>query len=224
MKEDKVELERIFVDRKRTNVLRNLEQNFILILLRRVPRFITPNMMTGLGLIGSLVVFLSFIVSANSNRIFLLLGIFGLAINWLGDSLDGRLAYFRKTPRKWFGFALDIMVDWISIILIGLGYYFYSKDSLKVLAFLFVVLYGWSMIIALLRYKISGIYQIDSGILGPTELRIIIAAILVLEYFINGSIIYMAMAATTALLVINLSDSVKLLQSADKRDDLEGKE
>lgn len=180
--------------------------------------------MTALGLMGSILVSLSFLLGAHSSRSYLLLGILGLVINWLGDSLDGRLAYFRQIARKWYGFALDIIIDWIGIILIGLGYYFYAQDSAKILAFLFVVLYGWSMIISILRYKILGTYQIDSGILGPTELRVIIAGILVLEYFIQGSITYMAIATTITLLGVNISDTYKLLKSADKRDEKERQE
>lgn len=224
MKDRKIDRERIFADRKRTNVLRNAEQILIPVLLRLTPQFISPNMMTGLGLFGSLMVSLSFFLSANSDRLFILLGILGLIINWIGDSLDGRLAYFRQIERKWYGFALDIIVDWIGIVLIGLGYYFYAQNSGKVLAFLFVVLYGWSMIISLLRYKILCTYQIDSGILGPTELRIIIAGILVLEYFVQGSITYTSIATTIILLGINISDTIKLLKSADKRDKIERKE
>jgi phosphatidylserine synthase len=44
------------------------------------------------------------------------MGYFGFAINWFGDSLDGRIAYYRNTPRKWYGFALDCIMDWLSLV------------------------------------------------------------------------------------------------------------
>lgn len=209
---------KVFSDRERTNILKRGEQKLILFLLQKVPSFISPNGMTAIGMIGSFIVFSAFILAIFYGRAYLLIGIFGLAVNWFGDSLDGRLAYFRETPRKWYGFALDIMMDWLSIISIGLGYYFYASIDFKVFGFLFVVFYGWSMIISLLRYKIMGNYKIDSGNLGPTELRVIISLILVLEVFIEGSISYLAIAITILLFIINSIDSVKLLKAGDLRD------
>lgn len=216
--ESKTERKRIFADRKRTNILRTSEQHLIHVLLQILPNFITPNILTGIGLFGSALVGLSFILAVSYNSYFLLLGIGGLTINWFGDSLDGRLAYFRKIPRKWYGFALDIIMDWLSIILIGLGFYFYTTEASKVLAFLFVVLYGWSMLIALLRYKIVNVYQIDSGIVGPTELRVIIAVILFFEIFFSGVIVYASIVTSIVLLAINILDTRKLLKLGDQRD------
>ncbi|MGM9478360.1 CDP-alcohol phosphatidyltransferase family protein [Pedobacter sp. GSP4] len=209
---------KVFSDRERTNILHKGEQRLILFLLKKIPDWVTPNILTGIGLLGSIIVFVAFLMGSFYVRTYLSIGVLGLAINWFGDSLDGRLAYYRQTPRKWYGFALDIIMDWLSIILIGLGYYFYADGPSQVLAFLFVVLYGWSMIISQLRYKITGQYQIDSGLLGPTELRVIISVILIAEILIPGAIIYFASAITILLLVINIIDTLKLLKAGDARD------
>jgi len=209
---------KLFTDRERTNILRGGEQKLILFLLKKLPAWVTPNFMTGIGMLGSVVVFVAFILAHNFGSIYLLIGIPGLLINWLGDSLDGRLAYYRNIPRKWYGFSLDIVMDWLSIVLIGFGYYFYATGIYQLLAFLFVVLYGWSMIIALLRYKITGAYQIDSGHLGPTELRVIISLILIAESFIPGIIDYFAVAMSALLLIINIVDTQKVLKDGDTRD------
>ncbi|KQS36241.1 MULTISPECIES: CDP-alcohol phosphatidyltransferase family protein [Pedobacter] len=210
--------DKIFSDRKRTNILKNGEQRFIHFLLKRTPQLVTSNILTGIGLLGSILVFISFLLAKHSNQYLLLIGIIGLFINWFGDSLDGRLAYYRQIPRKWYGFALDITMDWASIVLIGLGYYFYAAQPAKVLAFLFVVFYGWSMLISLLRYKIIDIYRIDSGVLGPTELRIIISLILLIEVLSAGSIFYAAILLTCTLLVVNILDTIKLLRFGNERD------
>ncbi|MNR12278.1 hypothetical protein D3C85_1286230 [compost metagenome] len=74
------------------------------------------------------------------------------------------------------------------------------------------------MIIALLRYKITGAYQIDTGRLGPTELRVIIALILLSETVITGTIGYFGMAICALLLIINITDTLKLLKDGDARD------
>lgn len=209
---------KLFTDRERTNILRGGEQKLILFLLKKLPAWVTPNFMTGIGMLGSVVVFVAFILAHYFGSFYLLIGIPGLLINWLGDSLDGRLAYYRNIPRKWYGFSLDIVMDWLSIVLIGFGYYFYAIGIYQLLAFLFVVLYGWSMIIALLRYKITGAYQIDSGHLGPTELRVIISLILLAESHTPGIISYFAVAMSALLLIINIVDTQKVLKDGDTRD------
>src|SRR5690606_27125990 len=110
----------IFNDRKRTNILSVPEQSLIVFLLQRIPAYITPNILTIIGAVGSLLVLAGFILAAYIDRIYLLTGILGLIINWFGDSLDGRIAYYREIPRQWYGFSLDIIMDWMSTIMITL--------------------------------------------------------------------------------------------------------
>ena len=210
--------QKTFSDRKRTNILKKAEQLTIVFLLPKVPKFISPNVLTLIGTLGSGLVFLAFVLGTYFANWYLLLGIIGLAVNWLGDSLDGRLAYYRNIPRRWYGFALDIIADWIGIVLIGFGYYIYAENGTQIVAFAFVALYGWSIIISQLRYKITNQYSIDSGFVGPTELRFIIAFILIIEVLFPGSITYSAGLITVLLVIINIVDSIKLLKLGDLRD------
>jgi phosphatidylserine synthase len=152
-----------------------------------------------------------------------LLGVLGFIISWFGDSLDGRVAYYRNKPRKLYGFALDITMDWISIIIIGYGYIVYSEGIWELLGYGFVVMYGWEMIIALMKYKITGKYSIDSGIFGPTEVRIIISAIMVAEVLLPGSLIYSAGIIVLILFFTNIADTRKLLLVSDSMDKKEMK-
>jgi phosphatidylglycerophosphate synthase len=223
MEESKT-LKRIFQDRKRTNVLRSAEQITISFLVKRVPSFITSNMLTFIGTVGSVIVLAGFILAAYISKEYILIGIIGLAINWLGDSLDGRIAYFRNIPRKWFGFSLDIIMDWISTVLIGLGYMVYARNEYELIAFVFVALYGWAMIISQLRYKITDIYSIDSGLVGPTEVRVILSLIFALEASFGHLIEYFAGAMCLILFIINFIDTRKLLKLGDIRDDAEREE
>lgn len=172
---DTDDLKRVFQDRKRTNILNSLEQQTLSFLVTRIPSYISSNTLTFLGTVGSVLVLAGFILANYSERSYLLIGIFGLALNWFGDSLDGRIAYYRNIPRKWYGFSLDIIMDWVSTVMIGLGYMVYAKGKYELIAFVFVVLYGWAMIISQLRYKITDVYTIDSGLVGATEIRIILA-------------------------------------------------
>ena len=206
-------------DRKRTNILRDGELALIAYLVERMPRWVTSNMLTGLGLVGNLsVAFVMLLAALYHDSTWLLLTPVGFAVNWFGDSLDGRLAYYRNRPRKWFGFCLDIVIDWIGIVAIGLGYYAYVQPGWKLVGFIFVVLYGAEMIISQLRYKVTDQYSIDSGLLGPTEVRIILAALFCLEYFVPGSIHWVGLAISVVLLFSFISDFVKLLDAANEQD------
>lgn len=209
--------------RERTNVLRTVEQKTIVYLVQRIPSWISSDMLTAIGFIGNLIVFLSFVLGAYINKLFLLLNILGFLISWFGDSLDGRIAFYRKIPRRWYGFSLDLTVDWIGTIFIGLGFMIYVDPSWVFIGYAFIVMYGWEMITAILRYKITGKYSIDSGLLGPTEVRIIISLIMILELIFNGSIIYCGILVSFALLVTNIIDFRKLLVLADEKDKIERK-
>jgi phosphatidylglycerophosphate synthase len=221
IKNDDSNKKKVFSDRKRTNILSSAEEKTIFYLVKRVPGFITSNMLTGIGISGSVIVLIGFILASYVDRNYLLLGVLGLAVNWFGDSLDGRIAYYRNQPRKWFGFSLDIIMDWIGTVLIGLGYMVYSENEYELIAFVFVVLYGWAMIISQLRYKITDKYTIDSGLFGPTEVRILISLILISEVIFPGSLKFFGILMCVALFIIDIIDTNKLLKLGDIRDEAE---
>lgn len=229
MKENKITMGKtlkvIATDRKRTNMLREWEQRTIAYLVQRVPSWISSDGLTAIGFFGNIMVASSFVLGALLHPYWLLICLPGFLINWVGDSLDGRLAYYRNKPRKWYGFSLDITVDWIGTILIGLGFMIYVNyvsyiNSWWLYAgFFFVVMYGWEMVTAQLRYKIGGQYSIDSGIFGPTEVRLILATIITLEAFVPGTLQYLATVACVILLVSNIVESRKLLKLANAQDE-----
>lgn len=211
-------LEAISRDRTRTNLFSKQEQQAIAWLVQRIPEWVTSNMLSGLGLFGSFVVFAGLMLASFFDRAFLFLGPLGFTFGWFGDSLDGRLAYYRNKPRKNYGFVLDITLDWIGIILIGCGFIVYAESFWELFGYGFVIFYGWEMIIALMRYRITGKYSIDAGKFSPTEARILISAILILEVIVPGSINYSAMIAVIILFAINIVDTNKLLRIADSKD------
>ena len=211
----------ISTGRERTNVLKKYEQATIAYLVKRIPEWLNSDMLTAIGFMGSIITFASFVLATYFSVYFLLLGIIGYAISWFGDSLDGRIAYYRNKARKWYVFALDITADWLGLILMGVGFVVYVDGPWEIVGFGFVVMYGWEMITTLLRYKITGKYSIDSGIFGPTEVRIVISMILTLEVFFKGSILYISSAVTIILFIINIIDTKKLLKLADACDELE---
>ena len=74
------------------------------------------------------------------------------------------------------------------------------------------------MIISQLRYKVTDKYSIDSGRLGPTEVRIILAILFCMDFFIPGSIHWIGLAVSIVLLFSFISDFRQLLALADERD------
>jgi len=211
-------------DRGRTNLLKTVEQRTIAFLVQKIPSWITSDMLTAIGFFGSFIILLSFVLAKYYGETYLLLGVFGFMVCWFGDSLDGRIAYYRNKQRKWYGFALDITADWIGIVLMGWGFVIYIDSDWEILGFCFVILYGWEMLTTLLRYKITNTYSIDSGLFGPTEVRIVISLILILEVVLKGSILYSAATACVLLFISNVIDTNKLLKLADARDNEERKQ
>lgn len=208
---------RISADRKRTNLLRAPEQATIAFLCRIMPPFVTPDMLTMLSLVASLVIFYGFYLAKNDPNFFAV-SIVGFAVQWFGDSLDGRLAYYRNIPRKWYGFALDMCMDWASTVLMGLGFYFYLGDEYKIVAFLFIAAYAWIMILTLMKYKITGSYSIDSGLLGPTELRIGICIVLLISIFYPQVLIMFACVIVGVVSIIDFVEFRNVLKLGDERD------
>jgi hypothetical protein len=82
-------------------------------------------------------------------------------------------------------------------------------------------MYGWTMIIALIKYKVTGSYVIDSGKLGPTELRLILCLLIIAEIYIGGILATFAVVINFILFALNAVDFYKLLKSADERDKTE---
>ncbi len=211
-------LKTISQDRGRTNILRKYEQKALAFLVQRIPSWMSSDILTAIGFFGSIIIFISFVLATYFGVVYLLLGVFGYIVCWFGDSLDGRVAYYRNKQRKWYGFALDLTTDWIGIVLMGWGFVIYVDNQWEILGFCFVVLYGWEILTTLLRYKITNKYSIDSGLLGPTEVRIVISLILILEVVLKGSILYSTTLACAILLITNFLDTNKLLKMADARD------
>lgn len=209
--------QRIRSSRKRTNILRVPEFAVIEFLCRIMPRWISPDMLSAIGMVGSIASAAS-IFFATCDRHFLLLVVPGMTIQWFGDSLDGRLAYYRNKPRKWYGWLLDMNLDWISTILISGAFLYYQSDY-PLLAFLFMASYGQTFILAIMRYRITDVFLIDADSpVGPTELRIILTASCALEYFIPGFIIWFATAGITIISVLNVVDFFRLMKIANAKD------
>ncbi len=92
------------------SLLANLEKRTLIWLAARTPAWINSDHLTLLGLLSMAAAGAAYWWSA-SNRLGLVLVVLCLALNWLGDSLDGTLARFRDHSRPRYGFYVDHIVD-----------------------------------------------------------------------------------------------------------------
>jgi archaetidylinositol phosphate synthase len=162
------------------SVLAVVEQEFIALLLANVPPTVTPMHLTLVGIVGAVLCSIG-LVGCNQSAAFLPLVLIGLFINWLGDSLDGSLARFRRIERPRYGFLADHSADLIAqtVILIGLGFspYFTLTSALIVL-----VMYLLFSALTYIRIVVDAVHHMTYGGLGATEFRIIIASSLLMRW------------------------------------------
>jgi phosphatidylglycerophosphate synthase len=98
-----------------------------------------------------------------------------LALNWIGDSLDGTLARVRRHERPRYGYYLDHLVDAYATAAIGLGIGLSPFVDLGV-ALGAVVLYLMLSINVYLESTVFGAFRLGYGRVGPTEVRLILIA------------------------------------------------
>jgi archaetidylinositol phosphate synthase len=149
------------------------EKRALLWMAERTPPWINSDYLTILGFVAQIMAGVSYAL-ARGNRYWLLAVIGFLALNWLGDSLDGTLARVRQRQRPRYGFYVDHMVDSIGSLALmgGLAVSGYMHPYVAVgllVAFLLLSIQTY-----LATYTL-GQFQLSFWNFGPTELRILLA-------------------------------------------------
>lgn len=142
---------------------------------RALPKWVTPDHLTVLGLIAGLIIAAGYILSWLS-PLWLLLSNFGLLLHWYADSLDGTLARVRHKERERYGYFVDHICDaWtVSLICIALG----LSPFLQFKIGLFLIVgYLLLNIYAHISAYTMNTFRISFGKFGPTEVRIIVGII-----------------------------------------------
>jgi archaetidylinositol phosphate synthase len=160
-------------NRIQRSLVARAEKRILVWLAERTPEGITPDHLTLLGFAAQIMAGISYAL-ARGNRYWLVGGIGFLALNWLGDSLDGTLARVRQRQRPRYGFYVDHMVDSIgSLALMGglaLSGYMHPFIAIGLLVgFLLLSVQSY-----LATYTL-GEFQLSFWSFGPTELRILLA-------------------------------------------------
>jgi phosphatidylglycerophosphate synthase len=150
-----------------------MEKRALTWMAERAPQWVSSDQLTLLGLGAQIAAGICYALTRWDRRA-LLLVIVCLALNWLGDSLDGTLARVRRQERPRYGFYVDHVVDIVGSVALmcGLGasgLLHWATAMAMLIAFL--VLSSESY---LATYTLS-CFQLSQGIFGPTEIRILLA-------------------------------------------------
>ena len=165
-----------FASARRVNhsLTASVEKRALQWMAERAPHWLTSDQLTLLGLSAQVGAGICYAWS-RFNRYALLLAILCIALNWLGDSMDGTLARVRRQQRPRYGFYVDHMVDIFGSVamMCGLGYsgFLHWQTAIAMLvAFLLLSRESY-----LATYTLS-CFQLSQGFFGPTEIRILLIA------------------------------------------------
>ena len=168
-------------------LLAPLERTALQWLCKQMPAWMTPDILTGIGIIGGVIMAVAYWL-CTLNKNFLWIVDLGLMINWFGDSLDGSLARYRGIERFKYGYFLDHTVDITTqtIVLLGLGASPFVHFNYALLALVGYLLLG---ILTYINTAVSGVYKISYGKIGPTEVRVVLIGLNAIFYFASNPII-----------------------------------
>lgn len=161
-------------DRIQESVLAALEKRLLLWLAERIPSRLNSDHLTVLGFAAQLLTGISYAL-ARFDKLWLIVGIGFMVLNWFGDSLDGTLARVRNQQRPRYGFYVDHILDSIGSVALmgGLALSGYMSPALAIsLLVLFLLLSIQSYLAA---YTL-GEFRMSFWSFGPTELRFLLVA------------------------------------------------
>ena len=161
--------------RQHNSLLAAAEKRALFWIASRLPRWINSDHLSGLGLAAMAGAGVSFWVAQADPVAGATLVVLCLLLNWFGDSLDGTVARVRNQQRPRYGYYVDHVIDLAGTALLfaGLaasGYMSPLIAALVVAAFFLVSAETY------LATHARGVFKMAFLGVGPTELRILLAA------------------------------------------------
>jgi phosphatidylglycerophosphate synthase len=150
------------------------ERRLLIWLAERTPAGINSDHLTLLGAVSMLTVGLCY-AWARWSSLGLPLATLALALNWLGDSLDGTLARVRGRQRPRYGFYVDHVVDTFGALFLTSGLAVSGYLDWRIAAGMLIAFLMLSIETYLATYTL-GTFKLSFWKFGPTELRIMLAA------------------------------------------------
>ena len=169
--------------RIQTSILNGAEKKLLVWLAERQPKWVVSDLLTIVGMIGSVMIAVGFILS-NGNVNWLWLSIAGFIVNWYGDSLDGTIARVRGTQRPIYGYYLDHSVDVFNeaFMFIGIGLSYLMRLDIALLVF---ILYLCMTLNVSINAHLKSEFKLTYGKLGPTEFRVIACILLLVLMYVK---------------------------------------
>lgn len=194
--------------RIQTSFLASAEKRVLVAIAKRLPGWVSSDMLTFVGVVGSILMALGYYLS-NGNVAWLWLASTGLFLNWFGDSLDGTVARVRNAQRPVYGYYLDHTVDVLNeaLMFIGAGLSPYLDMRAAVAAY---IIYLALTLNVYVNVHLRGEFNLSYMGIGPTEFRIVLVVLNTILFFIGplivGSpvLIYISFAIPAILLFLYL--------------------
>lgn len=158
--------------RIQTSILNAGERKLLVWMAERMPRWVSSDMLTLVGVLGAVVVALGYALST-WNIHWLWLASLGFVINWFGDSMDGSIARVRNKQRPIYGFFLDHNIDCINEMMMFVGVGLSPLMNLDI-ALVVLALYLMLSVSVYIDAHLKNEFKLTYGGLGPTEFRIIV--------------------------------------------------
>ena len=168
--------------RIQTSVLNGIEKKTLVWMAERMPRWVSSDMMTVIGVIGAFLCGLGFFLT-NYSIYWLWLSCAGLVINWFGDSLDGTIARVRNQQRPLYGYYLDHNIDIVNEAFMFLGAGLSPLMNLSVSVMCYAVYLALTVYVSI-NAHLKAEFKLTYGKMGPTEFRAIISIANILIMYI----------------------------------------
>lgn len=160
--------------RIQASLLADLEKRCLIWMARRLPASIGSDHLTALGGLAMLGAGIAY-WAAGTHPAALWLVVLFLALNWFGDSMDGTLARVRRQERPKYGFYVDHVLDVLGILFLFGGLVAGGFMTPIIGAGFLLAYYLLTIEIALAAHTV-GVFRISYWKMGPTEMRIVLAA------------------------------------------------
>jgi phosphatidylglycerophosphate synthase len=194
--------------RRVSGVTADAERRLMLAIAARLPLWVTPNVLTGVGVAGGILTGVGYAFSGGS-RWWLLAAVLGFVLHFLGDGLDGNTARLRKIERPRFGMFLDQSCDLLTVFVImaGLGLSPYVRHDVAIATYAGYLLLA---VLVHLRAGVTSVYDIAHDGIGPTEGRALFILLTIGMFFTDPA----AMQRWSGLSVFDIILIVMVVWSA----------
>ena len=159
--------------RAQQSLTAGVEKRLLIWIAERLPPWLNSDHLTALGFL-SMVSAGACYALARWNAWGLLGATVFIALNWLGDSLDGTLARVRHTERPRYGYYVDHVLDMFGAFFLTCGLALSGYVDWRIAAGVFVSFLMLSVEVSLATHAL-GVFQLSFWKFGPTELRILMA-------------------------------------------------